>query len=46
MKRLSYIIAAVILFAATSCAPSYMCPTYTQADEAPQAPAELVQNNL
>jgi len=46
MKRLSLIIAVVILFVASSCAPSYMCPTYTNADQAPQAPSELVQNDL
>ncbi len=46
MKRLSLIIAVVILFVASSCAPSYMCPTYTNADQAPQTPAELAQNNL
>jgi len=46
MKRLSLIIAVVVLFIASSCAPTYMCPTYTNVDQAPQAPAELVQNNL
>lgn len=46
MKRLSLIIAVVILFVASSCAPSYMCPTYSNVDQAPQAPAELVQNEL
>ncbi len=46
MKRLGLIIAVVILFVASSCAPTYMCPTYTNADQAPQAPAELVQNDL
>ncbi len=46
MKRLSLIIAVVILFVASSCAPSYMCPTYTNADQTPQAPAELAQNEL
>ena len=46
MKRLSLIIAVVVLFVASSCAPSYMCPTYTNADQAPQAPSELVQNDL
>lgn len=46
MKRLSLIIAVVILFVASSCAPSYMCPTYSNVDQAPQAPAELTQNEL
>ncbi len=46
MKRLSLIIAVVILFVASSCAPSYMCPTYANADQAPQAPTELLQNDL
>jgi capsular polysaccharide biosynthesis protein len=46
MKRLSLIIAVVILFVASSCAPSYMCPTYTNADQAPQVPSELAQNDL
>ncbi len=45
MKKLSLIIAVVILFVASSCAPSYMCPTYTNVN-APQAPAELAQNDL
>ncbi len=43
MKRLSLIIAVVILFVVSSCAPSYMCPTYANVN---QAPAELVQNDL
>lgn len=46
MKRLNLIIAVVILFVASSCAPSYMCPTYSNVDLAPQAPAELAQNDL
>lgn len=46
MKRLSLIIAVVILFVASSCAPSYMCPTYSNVDQTPSAPAELSQNDL
>ncbi len=46
MKRLSLIISVVVLFVASSCAPSYMCPTYTNVDQAPQAPTELGQNEL
>ncbi|MCF6359592.1 MAG: hypothetical protein L3J29_02380 [Cyclobacteriaceae bacterium] len=46
MKRLSLIIAVIILFVAGSCAPSYMCPTYANAGQTPQAPAELAQINL
>jgi hypothetical protein len=45
MKRLSLIIAVVVLFVASSCAPSYMCPTYTNVDQVDE-PVELNQNNL
>ena len=45
MKRLSLIIAVVILFVASSCAPSYMCPTYTNVDQV-ETPTELDQNDL
>lgn len=46
MKRLSLIIAVVILFVVSSCAPSYMCPSYTNIDQAPAATVELTQNDL
>ncbi|MCF6351628.1 MAG: hypothetical protein L3J06_01320 [Cyclobacteriaceae bacterium] len=46
MKRLSLIIAVVILFVASSCAPSFTCHTYANVDEVPQAPSELAQNDL
>jgi len=46
MKRLSLIIAVVVLFVASSCAPSYMCPTYTNVDAPQEVPAELEQNEL
>ena len=46
MKKVSIIIAAVIVFAASSCAPSYMCPTYTKASVQEVPAQQLDQNNL
>jgi len=46
MKKLSLIIAVVVLFVASSCAPSYMCPTYSNIDTPQEVPADLDQNNL
>ena len=46
MKKLSLVIAVIVLFVASSCAPSYMCPTYSNIDAPQEAPADLDQNNL
>ena len=46
MKKVSIVIAAVIVFVASSCAPSYMCPTYTKAPVQEVPAHQQDQNNL